>query len=470
MKISYIFFGMLIVFLTGCSDSKTKNPHDHVHSGHDHSPYSAQDTIWSHKLIFPSKVPDRIILNLTEHPESSIAVNWRTDQQTDSGFVQIAVATDGPEFLLDGVRTVRAETEVFENKNEKHNEPLVKANYHSAVIDDLNPATTYVYRVGYGGDDDRLWSEWFQTTTASNRDNDAFGFIYFGDAQNELKSMWSRVIRSSYAKFPKVNFMLHAGDLVNDRDSNLEWGEWFYAGSFIHATIPGIMTPGNHEYRKEVLSSLWRPQFNLPQNGPLDEIRETCYYVDYQNTRIISIDAVSFDDKEHSRKAQGQWLDSILTNNPKKWSVIFLHYPVLSVAKKRGEDNLNLKTVLKPIIDKYKVDLVLTGHDHTYARGEVKNLGTGITATDDTGTIYAVSVSGPKMYDSEKADWMQRRGEYTQLFQIITIEGDQLSYTSYTPLGKVYDAFELVKHNGKKELINKIPNTRERMKKDFIRE
>lgn len=469
MKNVIIFIGLLGVLLIGSSIGYSQSVKQQILKGVENFPYANQDSILNHKLIFPSKVPDRIILNLTEQPASSIAVNWRTNQQIDSGFVQIAVATDGPEFRIQGVQTVRAETERFENQNQKYNEPLVKASYHSTVIDSLNPSTTYVYRVGNGGEDSRLWSEWFQTTTASDSEDDAFSFIYFGDAQNELKSMWSRVIRDAYAKFPDANFSLHAGDLVNDRDSNLEWGEWFYSGSFIHATVPSIMTPGNHEYRKEVLSSLWRPQFNLPQNGPLEEVLETSFYVDYHNTRIISIDAVSFDDKEHSREAQGKWLDSILGNNPKKWSVVFLHYPVLSVAKKRGQDNLNLKNGLKPIIDKHKVDLVLTGHDHTYARGEVKNDVSG-TTTQETGTIYAVSVAGPKMYDSTKSDWMQRRGEYTQLFQVINVDGDKLLYTSYTPLGNVYDAFELVKRNGFKKLINKAPNTPERMKNDFIKQ
>ncbi|UGU16455.1 metallophosphoesterase family protein [Sinomicrobium kalidii] len=471
MKLYYPVLFAMAILIGGCQDQKNNKASAHredEHHGHTH--YHAQDSVLNHKLIFPAKVPDRIIANLTVHPESSIAVNWRTNRQIDSGFVQIAVATDGPEFRLEGVRTVKAKTEAVENRNKKRDEPLVKAHYHSAFIDQLQPATTYVYRVGDGGEDDRLWSEWFQVTTASDRAEDDFSFIYFGDAQNEVKSMWSRVVRSSYSMFPKVDFMLHAGDLVNSHDSNLEWGEWFYAGSFIHATIPSIMTPGNHEYRDEVLTPLWRPQFTLPQNGPLDAVKESCYFVDYQNLRVISIDAVSFEDKEQSRKAQAQWLDSVLTVNPGKWSAVFLHFPVLSVAKRRDDDNSALKKALKKVIDKHRVDLVLQGHDHTYARGEVKNLATGVTGADETGTIYAVSVSGPKMYESAKKDWMERRGEYTQLFQIINIKGDTLRYQSFTPTGHIYDAFDLVKKNGKKRLFNKIPEGKPRLKKDFVRE
>ena len=432
----------------------------------DHSHYLEYDSIVAHKLIFPSKVPDRVIANLTIDPTHSFAVNWRTNQQIDSGLVEIALATDGPEFLLGEVHKVKAVSQQFENQNSR--EPLVKATFHSAVISNLQPNTTYVYRVGNGSGEDTYWSEWFQITTAHDDMDAPFSFIYFGDAQNNVKSLWSRVIRNSYRQFSDVDFMLHAGDLINDRDANMEWGEWFHAGSFIHATIPSIMTPGNHEYRDGVLSSLWRPQFTLPENGPLDVLKETCYAIDYQNMKLISIDAEGFDESVEGRVAQVKWLDSVLINNTKKWTALTLHFPIFSTAV--GRDNKVLREALQPLLDKYKVDLVLQGHDHTYARGFVENEGKGLTVVNDAGTIYAVSVSGPKMYESKDQEWMVRRGEYTQLFQIITVSKDTIKYGAYTPTGTLYDAFELIKKDGKKQLINKTPDTPIRLRKDFIKE
>ncbi|PCE66236.1 purple acid phosphatase family protein [Sediminicola luteus] len=438
----------------------------HQHGeGEAHTHYREHDDFLAHKLLFPSKVPDRVITNLTEDPAHSFAVNWRTNQQIQEAFVEVAVATDGPGFLLNNPRRITANTEMFENQN--RNEPLVKAAFHSALVDGLEPNTTYVYRVGNGGVDNRGWSEWFQFTTAQEGDA-PFSFIYFGDAQNHVKSMWSRVIRNSYRQFPEVDFMLHAGDLINDRDANIEWGEWFHAGSFIHATVPSIMTPGNHEYRDGVLSSLWRPQFNLPQNGPIEALKETCFALDYQGMKLISIDAEGFDESEAAAKAQVQWLDSVLAANTQKWTAITMHYPIYSTAK--GRDNKELRKALKPLIDKYKVDLVLQGHDHTYARGYAENNGKGMTKVDDIGTIYTVSVSGPKMYESKDQKWMDRRGEFTQLFQIITVNGDKISYEAYTPIGTLYDAFDLIKKDGKKTMINRIPDSPVRLKKDFVKE
>ena len=254
----------LIALLIFSSLSTVAFSQEHNHGQGVHSHYGSLDTILDHKLIFPSRTPDRIITNLTVDPARSFAVNWRTNQEVTEGFVEIAKATDGPEFLLEGVKKIKATSELFENQNRR--EPLVKASYHSVVIVGLEAETAYAYRVGNGADDNGYWSEWFQFTTASAKGDKPFSFIYFGDAQNNVKSLWSRVIRNSYRQYPNVDFMLHAGDLINDRDANMEWGEWFYAGSFIHATVPSIMTPGNHEYRDGILSSLWRPQFTLPEN------------------------------------------------------------------------------------------------------------------------------------------------------------------------------------------------------------
>ena len=301
---------------------------------HGHSHYTSYSNIPEHKLIFPSKVPDQIIMQLTEDAAHSFALNWRTDQQVDTAYVQVAEETHGPDFRLDGrSRQIMASTQFFENQNTADKEPLVKSAYHSALVDRLEPGKTYVYRVGDGSAADATWSEWFQVTIPSEN-KESFSFIYFGDAQNDVKSMWSRVIRKSYQMVPKVDFMLHAGDLIIHSESNREWAAWFYAGSYIHSTVPSVMTPGNHEYKyhEGTLSALWRPQFNLPKNGPMKLLEESCYTLDYGNMKLVSIDAKSYLDNEASREAQTQWLDSVLASNTKIWSSLFMLYPVFSTA------------------------------------------------------------------------------------------------------------------------------------------
>jgi len=457
---------LLILSMVASYAQSEETDHGHIH-------YQSFIDVPQHKLIFPSNVPDRIILHLTEDANHSFALNWRTDQQVDTAYVEVAKESHGPGLRLEGNRKqIMAQTQFVENENRRDQEPLVKAAYHSAIVDGLEPGTTYVYRVGDGSKSDGSWSEWFQIEMPGENENEPFSFIYFGDAQNDVKSMWSRVIRKSYKMMPEVDFMLHAGDLINHSESDREWGEWFYAGSYIHATVPSIMTPGNHEYNYEngTLSQLWKPQFNLPKNGPLDAIKETCYTLDYGNMKLISFDAKYYKDHPEFRTAQLNWLDSILASNTKKWITLFMHYPIYSTAK--GRDNKALREGLKPLIDKHRVDLVLQGHDHTYARGYASNSAEGKTVVQDAGAVYAVSVSGPKMYESQDQDWMVRRAEYTQLFQIITVSKDTIKYESYTPMGSLYDAFDLIKDDeGNKTLKNRVPDDFPvRLKKDVVKE
>jgi hypothetical protein len=69
------------------------------------------------------------------------------------------------------------------------------------------------------------------------------------------------------------------------------------------------------------------------------------------------------------------------------------------------------------------------------------------------------------MYELKSKDeqWWARAAEDTQLYQVIRIGGDRLSYESHTARGHVYDAFELRKRDGApNELIDRSPATPER--------
>ena len=385
----------------------------------------------------PSSRPDRIILSWTGDPKTSFTVTWRTDNTVKKPQAEIALA-DGSYYFRYYSKAIPATTEPLATESGA-------ALYHHVNFQNLNPNTLYAYRVGDG----TYWSEWYQFKTANNQP-EPFSFIYLGDAQNELFSLWSRTIRSAYAEAPKAKFMIHAGDLINHAEADAEWQEWFAAGSFIHATIPSLPTPGNHEYTRTVgiptLTRLWQPQFTLPQNG-IKGLEDTNYYIDYQNARVISLNSMV-----HVR-AQADWLEKVLKNNPQQWTFVFFHYPVIS-ASKRNEIG-NLRKHWKPIFDKYKVDLVMQGHDHSYARGS--NLPNGITHKDDqSGTVYVVSVSGPKMYDLTDKKWMDKAAENTQLYQVITIDKDRLLYKSITVTGEVYDTFELQKQAGKPNLLTEL--------------
>jgi acid phosphatase type 7 len=80
------------------------------------------------------------------------------------------------------------------------------------------------------------------------------------------------------------------------------------------------------------------------------------------------------------------------------------------------------------------------------------------------GRVYVVSVSGPNIYTVERAPWMQRAAENTQLYQLVTVDGETLRYEARTVTGEVYDAFELKKRRNRPNiLIERGPKTPERL-------
>ena len=403
----------------------------------------AQEKISS---FIPSAEPDRIILSIKGDPATSMAVTWRTDTTISESVAQLSQNLPTI-FLPDSSSAVSGTYEDVEGDG-------VVARFHSVNFTSLDPGKTYAYRVGSGTDA----SEWFTFTTASDTP-DSYTFLFFGDSQMGSNSLYSRVIRQAYRSVPDARLMVFPGDLVDGGTGSLlqdnEWGAWHEAGGFIHAEIPVMPTPGNHEYynpgdrtRRE-LNRYWRPGFTLPENGPAG-LEETSYTIDYQGVRFIVINSDVMLRSEELAGKQALWVEALLQNNPCKWTVMAFHHPLFSTSARR--DNKAVREPLKPLIDKYGVDLVLNGHDHTYARGNVLPDGEE-TNGKRAGTVYVVSVSGSKQYQQDAEPWWDLGLTNTQTWQAITIDGNELEYRAYDASGALVDQFTLKKKNNGNKII-----------------
>lgn len=378
----------------------------------------------------PGAYPDRVVLTWSADPTTTQTVTWRTDASVTGAKAQVRLEDGTPDLETDAVE-YPAETRPFTGKEGREDR------YHHVTFTGLKPATVYVYRVGDG----THWSEWFQFQTAA-AGPEPFSFIYLGDAQNDIKSRWSRAIRQAFRQQPDARFIIHAGDLINRSNTDAEWGEWHYGAGFIHSMVPALPVPGNHEYfrdaqEKPTLDPHWAAQFTLPRNGPAGH-QESVYYVDYQGVRLIGLNSQQMGVEEGSFDTQVAWLEKLLQDNPQRWTVVFFHHPLYSTSKNRSDDNKEAKARLKALFDQYGVDLVFQGHDHTYARGK----GPNATAS---GPVYVLSVAGPKMYKSDSERWMDVSLVDTQLYQTVQVAGDKLQYKAYNVAGKLVDSFELTK-------------------------
>ncbi len=407
-----------------------------------------------HKEI-ASPDPDRIFLSFIGDPATSRGVNWRTDASVGEAFAEIAPATANPNFQ-DAAQRIPADTQVLDLNVSSVNKQGV-VHYHSARFTGLLPDALYAYRVGDGADN---WSEWIQFRTASTVSK-PFSFLYFGDAQNDIFSRWSRVIRMAYQVAPDAQFAVHAGDLVNFGHADGEWAEWFAAGSFLHAQLTGVPVCGNHEYRpidgdkdqEKIRSIHWRPQFNLPVEPELPvALHESVYTVEYQNLQIIVLDTNSL------LEEQTAYLEKQLQREGFTWRMVTYHHSLYSPLGRSGGNYELMLNEWVPLFNKYGVDVVLQGHDHLYARG---HMDPAKLNTDGNGPVYVTSVSGPKQYkvkpevmeDLKDSGYAIRStAEDSQFFQVIHLDDRSLVYECFDATGELYDTFTIKKNRftGKK--------------------
>lgn len=392
-----------------------------------------------------SQAPERIMLNPLESGEQGVAITWRTPSEVENSYVQWRTVQPNPIINSTQLHTTEGVARV-DTVNYQEQTSVFKS--FRAQLADLEPGSTYMYRVG---EEDAGWSEWIHFNLPSDDPDAPFTFIYLGDPQNDLFSQWSRSIRQAYAAEPEASFILYAGDLVNRGYNDLEWDEWYRAGDFIHRMLPSIMTPGNHEYSYPDITPLWKSLFTLPSNGPeeYEDLDGAAYYIDYPAVRVISLDGTTSEHDDSIRAIQAEWLEEVLKENDKKWTILTLHQPFYSTSGTR--DNAQIRDAFQHLLDEYGVDIVLQGHDHAYGRGMLE---AGADEPGNSGTMYVVSVSGPKMYGvGDEKNWIQVQLEQTQLYQVITIEGDQLFFSSYTVMGELFDEFILTKDSENRSVL-----------------
>lgn len=398
----------------------------------------------------PTVYPDRVTILPGTNASTSQQVTWRTAASVNESILQITVAQPTPGLHLTATEHqgsfVALET------------PNGKAHHHRVKLDNLTPDTLYAYRVK-GGD---TWSNWHQFRTPAAT-FEPYTALYFGDAQNAVYSHYSRTVREAILTAPRAKVMIYAGDLVNSRDGihDDEWGEWYDATSWLSASVLQVPAAGNHEFSSDDNEPLryllpnWTAHYKVSGNGPAN-LSKTVYYTDVQGVRYIVMDSTEALQSNEHAKAQAEWLEQVLANNPNRWTVVVHHHPMNSVSM--GRDNPPLREHWQPIYEKYNVDLVLQGHDHTYGRDHKAH------SLAEQGPVYTVSVAGPKMYlvSDTAQERMDRTGEDTQLFQAIEFSQDQLVYRSLTATGELYDGFTLVKTASGKKFIDEQPNTAER--------
>lgn len=385
--------------------------------------------------------PDHITLTWVNDPDRTQTITWRTDVTTLAGQVQYIETAEAKSWPRN-VRTVTAKVEGLVTN-------LGNMNIHSATLTGLRPGTRYLYRVG----GDAGWSEARTFTTAAAQMSD-FKFLVFGDSQSINYNVWRATLHQAFQANADAAFFTNVGDLVDVGQDYAQWNAWFDAAKGVVDFIPIMPVTGNHEYyspeRQFRMPVFFTAQFKLPANGPND-LKGQVYSFDYGDAHFSVLDSQG---NEGGRfvptmlDRQKAWLEEDLKMSDKKWKIAFLHRSPYD--NKMGGANENIRKAFVPILDKYHVDVVFTGHDHVYARTYPLHSDV-VVDKPYNGTVYvATGRSGTKTY---KNALMNSRNEffYNPLDEpnYITVEvrDDRLTVKAFKQNGTLLESWTIDKQD-----------------------
>lgn len=332
---------------------------------------------------------------------------------------------------------------------------------HKAYTDSLEADSKYFYRVGSA--ERKSWSDWSVINTDDG--DGSFSFIHISDTQPDADDEFaavSQIMRKVYEGNKDSEFVLATGDLLEFGVAQDKFDRYLDGMKHITKEIPFIPVIGNHE----IFTDIMRANFYLPMDG-----RESFYYAYEYGDCLFMV----FDNNTMDYEPQLTWMSSVIEKSTAKWRIIASHFSSYSTGTHADDGNiLRFKNSITPFAASNSVALVLSGHDHIYARtcpidadgSRDETVQTTVVEqdgyqktvyTNPNGTVYvSIRAAGTKFYGKTKSlnDHLIDKGDPYKIevsaFGRVEINGDRLTYTTYefdraTEQTSVYDCFEIVR-------------------------
>jgi hypothetical protein len=332
-------------------------------------------------------------------PNSSV-VRWRTNVPTDS---RVSFGT-----------TQGSLTSVADNPTQ--------TTEHEVLVSGLSPATKYFYSIGstsqvLAGND---VNHFFVTSPVPGTATPTRIWV-LGDSGTANTN--AQAVRNAYLNFTgslHTNLWLMLGDNAyeNGTDSEYQVAVFDMYPTMLRKSVlwPTI---GNHDTAQSQNPPSGLPyfaMFTLPTNaqaGGIASGTEKYYSFDYGNIHFICLDSMTSD--RTSSGPMATWLRADLASTTQQWTIAFWHHPPYTKGSHNSDTEgilIEMRQTFLPILEEAGVDLVLTGHSHSYERSFLidGHYGTSSTFTnsmkkdggsgraDDTGA-YTKPTLGPGMHE-----------------------------------------------------------------------
>jgi 3',5'-cyclic AMP phosphodiesterase CpdA len=237
-------------------------------------------------------------------------------------------------------------------------------------------------------------------------------FVVYGDTRGVWDNWQQAEIVAKAIEEQQPYFVLHTGDLVKSGYNQSQWIEFFTNSEFIHNSTlyPSL---GNHEYHGRP----YFKYFSLPNN-------ELWYSFDNGPVHFVALDSTT---GIVLKLFQLLWLRKDLRTNNQPFTIVFFHHPLYSSGNHGS--TLHLRWLWQPDFERFNVDIVFNGHDHSYERGQVNNVSYIVTGGGG-GPLYDVG-----------SNWWTIYSEKTYHYCLVTANQTQLTFQAIKPNGTIFDSF-----------------------------
>ncbi|MBR0102603.1 MAG: metallophosphoesterase [Selenomonadaceae bacterium] len=276
--------------------------------------------------------------------------------------------------------------------------------------------------------------------------SDKFKAIIFPDSQcGDGYETWGAVARGAFERNPDANFFVNVGDLVDNGEDNAQWEDWLAQIESYMPQVPFAPVMGNHEtYSRawEVRQPVAYLNYFAPPDNGFKEFSRRFYSFEVGAAHVAVLDSQWDELGKEIIDVQKDWLrEDMQTDKP--WKIAFIHKDVLQYRingqPERREGFSDVGEIFMPEFESLGVDVVFTGHLHTYRnRGQIN------------GTLYILTgLSGNVRYDRL---WINHAldkfvAPQPETDNYLTLEADDktLSVKCFLPNGKLLDETTLHK-------------------------
>ncbi len=243
--------------------------------------------------------------------------------------------------------------------------------------------------------------------------------VIYGDTRTNHEPH-KKIVKLISAGKPETVF--HTGDMVDNGSNKKEWDIFEGIISGLRKNSEFFPVHGNHEW----LSPNYFRVFDI-QNWI------TFYALDRHNIHFTIMDSeVPF----WKGSWQYKWLERDLKkaslSDKTKFMAVLLHQPLYSSGKHGAYDSPVVSRELAPLFEKYGVDIVFSGHDHSYER-LYKN-----------GIVYIVTGGGgAPLYDMAKESESSRIYIKSHHYLTLSVLKNKLFFEVFDDSDKLIDSFKV---------------------------